>query len=109
FGFFFIALSVSWFAFLPAGALVLWMIATFCTRAGASFVDATSESYFFKHTQSDDTDKISLFRTARPISTILGTLLGGVGLIFMDFNLLFILLGILMIPGIFFTLLLEDS
>ncbi len=109
FGFFLMALSVSWFAFLPEGALAIWMIATFCTRTGASFVDATSESYFFKHTQSDDTDKISLFRMARPLSTMLGTLIGGVGLLIMDFNLLFILLGVLMVPGIFFTLLLEDS
>ena len=109
FGFFIIALSVSWFAFLPAGALVLWMIATFLTRTGASLVDSTSESYFFRHTQSGDTDKMSLFRMARPLSSILGTVIGSIGLLYMDFNLMFILLGVLMIPGIFFTLVLKDS
>jgi MFS family permease len=109
FGFFLIAVSVSWLAFLPSGAIGLWMIATFLTRTGASFAEATSESYFFKHTSGADADSISLFRMARPISAILGTVIGSIALVYVDFNMLFILLAFLMVPGIFFTLLLKDT
>lgn len=109
FGFCVIALSVSWFAFLPSESVLGWIIATFFTRMGASFVEAPSESYFFKHTQSTNADKISLFRMARPLSSIIGTLIGGIALFYMPFNFLFILIALLMIPGIFFTLLLIDT
>ena len=50
FGFLILALSTSWFAFLPPGHIAVWMLVMFITRIGASFVEATSESYFFKQT-----------------------------------------------------------
>jgi MFS family permease len=109
FGFFLIAVSTSWLSFLPAHNLALWMFVMFLTRVGASFVEATSESYFFKHTKSSDTDKISLFRSARPLASILGALLGSYILIQVEFSFIFIILGFLMLPGIFFTLLLKDT
>ena len=109
FGFFLIAVSTSWLSFLPSGNIALWMMVMFLTRVGASFVEVTSESYFFKHTQSGDSDKISLFRSTRSIASIYGALLGSFILIQVEFNFIFIMLGILMLPGIFFTLLLKDT
>ncbi len=109
FGFLLLAVSTSWFAFLPQGQIGVWMFAMFVTRIGASFVEATSESYFFKHTSGKDADAISLFRMTRPFSSLLGAGLGSIALLYMDFNLLFIVLGFLMIPGLFFTLLLKDA
>lgn len=108
-GFFLLAISCASFAFLPAGALGLWIAAMFLSRIGASLVEATSESYFFKRTQSDDTDRISLFRTARPIASILGALAGSFALLYMEFNLLFIVLALTMISGLCFTALLRDQ
>jgi MFS family permease len=109
FGFLLLAISTSWFAFLPQGQIGIWMFAMFVTRVGASFVEATSESYFFKHTGGKDADAISLFRMTRPLSSLLGAGLGSIALLYMDFNLLFIILGFLMVPGLFFTLLLKDT
>jgi len=109
FGFFLIAISTSWFAFLPGAAIGTWMIAMFLTRVGASFVEATSESYFFKHTESNDTHEISLFRMTRPLSSVTGAAIGGIALLYVEFNMLFILIALLMIPGLFFTMLLKDT
>jgi predicted MFS family arabinose efflux permease len=109
FGFFLIAVSTSWLAFLPAGSLPLWMAVMFLTRVGASFVEVTTESYFFKHTKSNDSDKISLFRGARPLGSVVGAVLGSLILLQIEFSFMFILLGIFMLPGIFFTLLLRDT
>jgi len=108
-GFLIIAISTSWLAFLPAGSLYLWMFALFITRVGASLVEATSESYFFKHTQGGDTDKMTLYRTTRPLSSICIPLVGGFLLLYITPSFAFILLGALMIPGIFITLLLHDT
>lgn len=109
FGFFLLAISTSWLSFLPSGNIAIWMLVMFLTRVGASFVEVTSESYFFKHTRSTDSDKISLFRSSRSIASIYGALLGSFILIQVEFNFIFIVLGVLMIPGIFFTLLLKDT
>ncbi len=109
FGFFLIAVSTSWLSFLPVGNIVMWMLVMFLTRVGASFVEVTTESYFFKHAKSEDSDKISLFRMTRPFASILGALIGSSLLLQVEFNFIFIILGFLMLPGIFFTLLLKDT
>ena len=88
---------------------MLWMVAMFITRVGASFVEVTSESYFFKHAQGEDTDKMSLFRMARPISSIVVPLLGAVALSFTDMSFSFVLLALLMVPGLLLTLFLKDT
>lgn len=108
-GFLLIAISTSWFAFLPGAAIGTWMCAMFLTRVGASFVEATSESYFFKHTEGIDTHKISLFRMTRPLSSVIGAAMGSIALLYVQFNMLFILIAFLMIPGLFFTMLLKDT
>jgi MFS-type transporter involved in bile tolerance (Atg22 family) len=87
------------------------MIAMFATRVGASLIEATSESYFFKHTNGDDNALISFFRITRPLSYVLGALLGSITLyLFNDqMQFLFMVLAFLMIPGFFFTLKLKDT
>jgi MFS family permease len=109
FGFAILAISTSWFVFLDNSSLVAWMIAMFMTRVGASFVETTTESYFFKHTESKDTNIIGLFRITRPLSYVVGALLGTLTLYFLDFHILFMVLGLLMVPGLFFSMALHDT
>lgn len=108
-GFLIIVISTSWFSFITTASLGVWMFAMFMTRVGASFVETTTESYFFKHTAGKDTSVISFFRITRPLSIIIGALLGSLTLSVLPFNLLFIVLGLLMIPGFFFTMALKDT
>lgn len=109
FGFAVIAIATSWFVFLDNSSIIAWMIAMFMTRVGASLVETTTESYFFKHTGSKDTNVIGLFRITRPLSYVFGALLGSLTLYLFDFHFVFVVLGLLMIPGLFFSMALKDT
>ncbi len=108
-GFVIIGLSTAWFTFITSTSMILWMFVMFLTRVGASLVETTTESYFFKHTNGSDSNVISFFRITRPLSIVIGALLGSLTLLYLEFNQIFLVLGLLMIPGIFFTLLLKDT
>ncbi len=108
-GFCIIALSTAWFTFLGGTSVALWMLAMFATRVGASLVETTTESYFFKHTRGSDANVISFFRITRPLSIVVGSLLGSLTLLYVPIHQIFIILGALMLPGLFFTLKLKDT
>jgi MFS family permease len=108
-GFLIMTVATSWFTFLTPETIGLWMIAMFATRVGASLIETTTESYFFKHTNGNDTALISFFRITRPLSYVVGAALGSLTLVFLPMNLLFVVLAFLMIPGFFFTMKLHDT
>ncbi len=108
-GFLILIISTSWFTFIGSTAIGLWMFAMFMTRVGASLVEVTTESYFFKQTRGHDTDMISFFRSSRPLSIIIGALLGSLTLSFVSYELLFVILGILLLPGFFFAMAIKDT
>lgn len=102
FGFTVIGVAVSWFIFLDGSSVLAWMLAMFMTRVGASLVETTTESYFFKKIEGKDTNIIGLFRITQPLGYMVGSALGVVTLILLPFQLLFMVLGLMMIPGLFF-------
>ena len=85
------------------------MILLFLTRVGASLVETTTESFFFKHTRGTDAHIISFFRITRPLSYVIGALLGSLVLLYLPFHMIFIVLALLMIPGFYFVLALNDT
>ncbi len=109
FGFLILAVSASWIAFMSETNIIAWMTLIFMTRVGASLVEATTESYFFKHTGAADANTIGFFRLLRPLAGVFGALLGSAALLYLPFNLIFIVLGIMMLPGIYFTAALHDT
>jgi len=109
FGFLIIAISTSWIAFATASSVLVWAVIMFITRVGASFVEVTTESYFFKQTKSSDAQIISFFRVTRPLAYVTGAVIASLALLYLPFNLLFIVLAFLMVPAMFFTLGIEDS
>jgi MFS family permease len=70
-GFFIMGLSVLTMLFL-GNNIFIWTAVLFLSRVGASFVETTTESYFFKHVDSRDTGFISLYRLTRPLAIIVG-------------------------------------
>lgn len=108
-GFLVLAVSSSWLAFMSEANLLAWMILIFITRIGASMVEATTESYFFKHTDASDANTIGFFRLLRPLANLFGALLGSVALLYLPFNLTFIVLGFMMLPGLYFSAALIDT
>jgi MFS family permease len=108
-GFLIIAISTVWLGFISTAALVPWMVTMFLTRVGASLVETTSESYFFKHTAGSDANIIGFFRITRPLAYMFGAMIGSFLLLNITFSGLFMVLGLLMLSGIPFALLLKDT
>lgn len=109
FGFLIIIIATSWMSFVTVASVTAWAIIMFTTRVGAALVEVTTESYFFKQTKSSDAQIISFFRVTRPLSYVLGAMIGSLSLLYVPFHFLFVVFALLMIPAMFCTLYIEDS
>lgn len=109
FGFLIIAIATSWMSFITLESVLIWSIVMFMTRVGAALVEVTTESYFFKQTKSTDAQVISFFRVTRPLAYVVGALLASFALLYLPFNLMFVLCAALMVPSLFCTLNIQDT
>jgi len=108
-GFIFICGSAFALSFISTTSVLVWAIALFCTRVGASLVEVTTESYFFKQVSSDNADLLSTFRLMRPIGSMIGALIGTVCLFFLPFSYIFAVLGAVCLLGFYFSISLRDT
>lgn len=108
-GFMIIAVSTVSITFINSTSFIIWAIVLFLTRTGASFVEITTESYFFKHVTSKDAQTIALFRSCRPLSYIVGPVLGGLLLLVIPHKFIYLILGLVVLLGIRFGSLLKDT
>lgn len=104
-----LAVSTAWISFVDTPDVILWILIMFITRVGASFVEVTTEVHFFKRTNSSDAQIISFFRVTRPLAYLVGAIIASLALLYLPFNLLFVVIAFLMIPAMFFTLDIVDS
>ncbi len=96
-------------ALLDAPVFGIWALILFTTRIGASFIEITSESYFFKHVNSDNANIISFFRMTRPLSFIIAPPLAGLLLGSITYGALFGLVGFMMLFGLRYSLAIKDT
>ena len=108
-GFFIIAISTAYLSFIDGGSLMIWAIALFLTRVGASMIEVMSETYFFKKIDGSDSNILSVFRMTGPLSYIIGPAVATAFLYFIDIQYLFLTLGIIMIAGLHYSLALKDT
>jgi len=106
----FIIMGLTLFIMPKLGAsAVLWTITLFLSRVGASFVEVTTDSYFFKHVDDRDTGLLSIFRLTRPVSVILGTLLGVITIGLFSFEQIFYVLAVIIFLGLKEALAIRDT
>jgi hypothetical protein len=100
----FIIMFISTFAipFLTSATYLIWAAVLFATRIGASFVEISSETYFFKHVKEEDTGLISLFRMTRPISYVIAPLIALPVIYFFSYSASFCFLAFFVLLGLFF-------
>jgi Major Facilitator Superfamily len=103
------AVSTAWISFVTEPNVLMWILIMFITRIGASFVEVTTEVHFFKRTNSTDAQIISFFRVTRPLAYLVGAIISSIALLYLPFNLLFVVIAFLMIPAMFATLNIVDS
>lgn len=98
-----LTISILSLMFMPLlGAnLTHWALMLFFSRVGASLIELTTESYFFKQVDERDAGMISLFRLTRPTGLILGALLGALVVLALTYQVLFILLIFVFLLALF--------
>jgi MFS family permease len=95
---------------LESKEFIVWAALLLLTRVGASLVEITTESYFFKHVNKTNTDMVSLFRMTRPLAYIITAGLATVMLQYMSYTSMFFVFGILiLVLGLRYTLPLHDT
>ncbi|MFA6339011.1 MAG: MFS transporter [Candidatus Paceibacterota bacterium] len=95
--------------FIRENNFILWTVILFATRTGASFIELGTESYFFKKIKKDDVNLISLFRMLRELPYIISPIIAFFVLAFLSFQYIFIVLGLLMLLGVYYAFALKDT
>jgi len=108
-GFVVLALASACIFLMGSASMLMWMALMFVSRFGASLVEVTTESYFFKQVKGHDSNLISLFRLTRPLGNLVGAIVGSLCLLFLPFEFMFIILGLIMASGAFITLRITDT
>ena len=110
-GFVVMAITTGGLTFVTSTNIYLWALLLFLTRIGASAVETMSETYFFKHVDGTDTHLITLFRNLPPLSFLVGPIVATMLLTIFDigYNYLFLVLGALMLLGVYYGLIIKDT
>jgi predicted MFS family arabinose efflux permease len=108
-GFIVMAFFTICISFITTPSISIWIAVLFMTRVGASMVELMTETHLFKRIDSKDLSIISLFRILRPIAYISGALLGTFFLQIISFQMLFFVLGGIVIYGLRYSLVITDT
>ena len=108
-GFLITGLSTILLAFIDKPDFITWTAVLFTTRIGACAIEVMNETYFFKKISAKDSDIMGFFRNANPIAYMIAPISASTILYFVGFNYLFLILGIIMLSGIYFSLSIKDT
>ena len=103
FGFLIMALSVALIPFITEKSLVLWATILFVSRIGASIVEVSTETYFFKHVKSTNAGYISLFRMTKNMSFLVVPAIAGLAIYTISIEYSWIILALIMLIGVRYT------
>ncbi|KKP87323.1 MAG: Permeases of the major facilitator superfamily [Parcubacteria group bacterium GW2011_GWC1_35_8] len=110
FGFTIASLATLSLFFIQIHAVWIWALLLFITRIGAANIEVMSEAYFFKHIKPEEEQFIQVYRSSSPVAYILGPLLAFVVFIFIpSFNLIYTILGIIMLFGVYLSSTIKKS
>ena len=107
-GFFLMGIALLTMPFIPK-AFVIWMLILLLSRIGASLVEITTESYFFKKIDAKDTGILAIFRLLRPVGIIFGAGIGAASLQFFTLEKIFFILAVVVFFGMREALYLRDT
>lgn len=108
-GFVVLGLATMVMSFITLKSFWMWATVLFMSRVGASLIEVSVESYFFKKVNQEKSDVIGIFRMTRPLSFIIAPILATVCLQFIPFQYVFIVIGAIMVVGCHYSLGLQDT
>lgn len=104
FGFFVISFSTLSLFFIQLHTVWIWALMLFCTRVGAAIIEVMSDVYFFKHINKENDEYIAVYRNTAPVSYVLAPMAAFIFfLIAPSFKFIFLVLGALMLYGIYLS------
>jgi MFS family permease len=101
-GFIIISLSTFSMTWISGKSIALWALVLFCTRVGASIIETTSEIYFFTHVKEEEAYLLGVFRDMSPVALIIAPLIATVAFVYLPFNFIFAILGVIMLSGLYY-------
>jgi MFS family permease len=108
-GFVIVSICTILIPYLNSANFLLWTLLLFLTRVGASFIEISAETYFFKQVSTINIHLIGLFRMTRNLPFLFVPAIVSLALLFMDFRYIFLVLGLIMLTGIRYAFLLKDT
>lgn len=108
-GFLITAAFTGFVSFLTVQNFAIWAALLFTVRVGASLIEVMSEIYFFKHVSGADNTTISFFRITNPLAYIVGPAIASIMLMFIDYQFIFVVLGIILLYSIKFAFRIKDT
>ncbi|MEI6553606.1 MAG: MFS transporter, partial [bacterium] len=103
FGFLIMALSVALMPFITEKSFVFWTVILFASRIGASIVEVSTETYFFKHIKSTNAGYISLFRMTKNMSYLIVPILASLAIYTIGIEYSWIVLAVILLIGVRYT------
>jgi len=103
------AFSTAFLFFLHSESVLVWGGALFATRVGVALIEIMTETYFFKQIDGNDTSILSIFHMLRPLAYAVGPFTAGLFLLVFDIQYLWLVLGGLMLIGVFHSYALVDT
>ena len=103
------AMSTMLIGAMTSTSFLAWASILFITRIGAALTEAMSNSYFFKQVDESNAVLVTAFRSLSSFAYIAGPLLASALLFFVPMSVLFVVVGIIILAGIPFVLIIKDT
>lgn len=109
-GFLFASIATLSLFFIKKHEIWIWALALFSTRIGAAIIEVMSDVYFFRHIDKENDQFISIYRNTAPVSYIIAPFAAFIVFYFLpEFNFIFLVLGAVMLYGIYLSSTIEQK
>lgn len=98
-GFLIMSISTILMSFILEKNFILWTSLLFISRIGASFVEVSTESYFFRHISTKDADYVSIFRMTRSLPYLIIPALSFLVNSYLGSQYVFLIMGLVVFLG----------
>ncbi len=96
--------------FIQKHEIWIWALMLFSTRIGAATIEVMSDVYFFRHIEKENDQFIAVYRNTAPVAYVLAPLVAFIAFYFIpSFNFIFLILGTLMLYGIYLSSTIEKG
>ncbi len=98
-GFLIMSIATILMSFVVEKNFILWTALLFISRVGASFVEVSSENYFFRHIRSENASYVSIFRMTRSLPYLVIPAMSYLVICYFGAQYVFLIMGLIVFLG----------